>query len=190
MRVKRQRALGFNRDEIIERARAGADNYPRPGVALSKGTLSPIEAAIARGEPPTGKRAARVRRREMTTRMERAAEQLTVRSKASHDLAQLGKRLADVGVRLAQLDIAELDDLEDPFIGRLMDSTFEHLVDVMELMEVRVVLFQSRASDQSTRRVIAMLHAKAESTTFPHEAEVARTLIRKLESKRELERGA
>ena len=121
--VIERRKAGLNRDQVIAASQAGADGWPRPGAAFSKGTLSPVwrKTRVPHTTPPGVKQA---RQREARTRMEEKAAELAMRSKATTALTEVSRQGATMQASLLNLDLAELNTNGDKTLKPFLDTAF------------------------------------------------------------------
>ena len=161
--VIRQRKAGLTRDQVIAASKAGADGWPRPGAALSKGTLSPIwrKTRVPKTTPPGVKQA---RQRDAKTRMEELAEALAIRNKATQALTEVNRQGSTFQALLYNLDLAELNSLDDKTLKPFINTAFVNLVDLMEIASMRIGEFQARASEDAVRAKIAIMRNPAGRT--------------------------
>lgn len=181
--VGAQRKRGKTLAAILATANTGAEGWPRPGAPLSKGVLSMIDkvlkhSGVPRTTPPSVKRA---RARDAKTRMEEAAAKLLTRSKATTSLTEVNRHGAALQALLVNLDLAELNGLGDPTLRPFLDSGFVNLVDLMEIINLRIGEFQARASEEAVRARIAIMRNPAGRTEF--EIANANAIADKLEAK-------
>jgi hypothetical protein len=181
--VKRQRANGLTRDTIRAASAASDDHWPRPGAVLSKQALTNIYRRIKRDEPPSGADAQAGRARQKKTRMEEIADHLTDKSQVATELQAITRRATELSVLVYRLKLNELMDREDEWTKRLLNGTFEDLIDLDEIIDMRIGSFSGYVDDKAKWAKIKALRDKAASTTFPAEAETARDLADKLERK-------
>jgi hypothetical protein len=161
--VRRERETGKSRDEILALAKAEANGWPRPGVNLSKGVLSGIWRLIDAGKMPktTPESVRRARQREAKTRMEKISAELQVQSKVASELQEINRLSLSLSSIIYQLDYDALDALDNKWLNRMMEGTFDNLVDLDETIQLRIGEIMSRADDKAIRAKIATMRNPA-----------------------------
>ena len=181
--VDAQLKRGQTQAAMLEAANAGADGWPRPGIHISKGVLSMIVKICKHsGVPKTTPRSVKHERvREAKSRMEQLAAELQIKNEATRALAEINLKGPALQALLINADLSELNGLADKTLRPFVDSAFSNLVDLLEIVSLRVFEFEARASEEVVRARIA--HLRATSGRNVYEIRNGRALADKLEQR-------
>jgi hypothetical protein len=184
--VKARLDAGQTNDVILTACAAEEDNWPRPGIHLSKGPLTEIKRALRNGSTPktTPHHVKEAKTREAKTRMEEIADTMETQSRALNEVQTMTQRAYDLAITLHRLTPERLDAydaLQDPMLKRLLDTFFDALTDAVEAGEAKLDAVRQRASDEAIKRKVAALRNTVGRT--PQEAETALRLADRLEKK-------